>query len=333
MSIVMAEWSYRLQILTLILSTIFVSSTPHAHRSNLMRERESDGAFSPKDKYHYTEGEHNSDFDHEAILGSRDVAEEFHQLSPEEAKKRLKEIVLKMDKNSDGSVDKNELINWVLQSFKLLSLEESKERLEEADADEDGRVSWAEYISETYGISDDDESLNSQDLAEEQKMLKEDDEIFKVSDLNSDGYLSENEFLAFTHPEEHEHTLRVVFKRTMVEKDLDKDGTLTFQEFIGTEGKQHDKDWILSEKDRFDNDFDRNKDGHLNNDEILLWLIPNSRDAAEQEAEHLIQTADDDMNSQLSMKEILDNHDVFVGSEITDFGQHLHNTAKFNDEL
>ena len=50
-------------------------------------------------------------------VGSKAAEEEFSQLSPEKAKERLAELVNKMDKNSDGSVDKSELKEWVKNSF------------------------------------------------------------------------------------------------------------------------------------------------------------------------------------------------------------------------
>ena len=34
-----------------------------------------------------------------------------------------------------------------------------------------------------------------------------------------------------------------------------------------------------------------------------------------------------------SFEEIITHHDVFVGSEATDYGEHLHNLHKFEDEL
>ena len=52
-------------------------------------ERLSDGAFSPRDHKHGSGEEHDNAFDHEAILGSRKDAEEYDDLPPEEAKRRL----------------------------------------------------------------------------------------------------------------------------------------------------------------------------------------------------------------------------------------------------
>ncbi|KAK7068148.1 hypothetical protein SK128_012528, partial [Halocaridina rubra] len=40
--------------------------THHLHNAN--KEREADGSRSPRDHGHYSNGQHNAEFDHEAIL-------------------------------------------------------------------------------------------------------------------------------------------------------------------------------------------------------------------------------------------------------------------------
>ena len=57
------------------------------------------------------------------------------------------------------------------------------------------------------------------------------------------------------------------------------------------------------------------------------------REIAEEEVEHLFASADDDHDGLLSFAEILEHHDVFVGSEATDYGDHLNNIHRFQDEL
>lgn len=54
---------------------------------------------------------------------------------------------------------------------------------------------------------------------------------------------------------------------------------------------------------------------------------------ASEEVDHLFAAADNDHDDRLSYDEIVDNHDIFVGSEATDYGDHLHNIDKFKDEL
>lgn len=296
------------------------------------KERESDGAFGAKQ--HFSEGVHHQYFDHEAILGSKGAVEEFEHLEPEVAKQRLAYIVEKMDKNKDGFVDKDELTAWVQRSFVMLSEEESDERFQESDTNKDGQVKWSEYAAETYGIPPEaGDPPEDQKLLEDDKMMRDDLEIFQASDLNGDDNLDKKEFQYFSHPEDFEHTTDILYKRTMAEKDLNQDGFLDFQEFIHPDGKDRDKEWLITEKDHFDNDFDKNKDGRMDRAEVILWLQPNNWDAAGMEADHLIEESDDNSDGKLSTNEILTHHDVFVGSEVTDFGDHLKAPHKYYDEL
>lgn len=90
-----------------------------AHQHNINKERVQDGVYVPRDIHHHDDhGEHNQEFDHEAILGSVKEAEEYHTLTPDESKKRLAILVKKIDSNSDGFVDRHELKAWVLRSFR-----------------------------------------------------------------------------------------------------------------------------------------------------------------------------------------------------------------------
>lgn len=86
---------------------VSVSSVPtEKHRPKVPKDL--------SDETHY-EGDrraHNSDYDHEAFLGEEE-AQTFDQLAPAEAKRRLGLIVDKIDKNGDGSVTEQELVDWI----------------------------------------------------------------------------------------------------------------------------------------------------------------------------------------------------------------------------
>lgn len=56
-------------------------------------------------------------------------------------------------------------------------------------------------------------------------------------------------------------------------------------------------------------------------------------DVATDEVNHLFAASDNDGDDRLSYEEIVDNHDLFVGSEATDYGDHLQNIDKLKDEL
>lgn len=316
--------------LLLVLLAVFVSALDGAVHH---KERAEDGAFSPKDKGHTKDGEHDAHWDHEAILGSHKEAEEFDDLSPQEAKKRLRVLAGKMDRNGDGFVDKTELRQWIVRSFRMLSREDSDERLKEADHDSDDYVSWDEHKhAEFEGVDEDATDVDS-DTLDDLQMLFEDRVLFKAADFNGDSKLDGDEYFAFTHPEDNMGRMReALLANTKTEKDKDKDGKIDFQEFVGDRGKDHDKQWLEDEKHRFDTDLDTDHDGSLNDNEILHWIVPSEDDVAEDEVTHLFASADDDHDDKLSVDEIVKHHDVFVGSEATDYGDHLHR-PKIVDEL
>lgn len=305
----------------------------HHDHKNLNKEREGDGAYSPKDRDHFdVSGGHHNDFDHEAILGSVKEADEYDHLPPEEAKKRLSILITKMDLTKDGFIDRNELKAWILRSFRMLSEEEATEKLEDADENQDGRLSWTEYLSDTYGVdSDDDDSLKFHE--ENLHLITEDREMWKAADKNGDDVLDFQEWLVFSNPEEHPEMLPIILQQTLKNKDQDNDGAINFQEFIGDQGPQLTKEALQGEKYKFDEEFDKDKDGKLTGNEILSWIVPTNDEIADDEVLHLFAHSDDDHDDLLSYDEILQHHEVFVGSEATDYGDHLHNIHQFDDEL
>lgn len=65
----------------------------------------------------------------------------------------------------------------------------------------------------------------------------------------------------------------------------------------------------------------------------VVFLLLLCSEVATEEVDHLFVTADDDHDDRLSYAEIIDNSETFVGSEATDYGEHLHNVPHFGDEL
>lgn len=62
-----------MQLFILFSIYVIINANPavkHSHTHNLNQERVQDGSYNPRDQGHVTEdGEHHSEFDHEAILG------------------------------------------------------------------------------------------------------------------------------------------------------------------------------------------------------------------------------------------------------------------------
>lgn len=72
-----------------------------------------------------------------------------------------------MDLNKDSNIDRKELKNWILRSFRMLSVEESDSRFEDADENSDGQVDWDEHLKETYG-SEDSEQIDVASLGDDE---------------------------------------------------------------------------------------------------------------------------------------------------------------------
>lgn len=67
---------------------------------------------------HQVDGKHNVEFDHEAILGSEDLNDEFSKLSAHKARQRLAVLLRHMDTNGDSLISQQEISDWVLNNFR-----------------------------------------------------------------------------------------------------------------------------------------------------------------------------------------------------------------------
>uniref|UniRef100_UPI003754D728 hypothetical protein n=1 Tax=Salmonella sp. s51933 TaxID=3160127 RepID=UPI003754D728 len=81
--------------------------------------------------------------------------------------------------------------------------------------------------------------------------------------------------------------------------------------------------WREDEKEIFSNERDMDKDGKLNREEALKWLFPGNYDPLDSETSHLFSKADDNKDKILTKQEILNNQEVFIGSQATNFGETL----------
>jgi hypothetical protein len=61
-------------------------------------------------------------------------------------------IVKKIDKNKDGYVTEEELKNWVDYTQNKYIWDDTDRQWKDHDKDEDGQMSWSEYMKTTYGF-------------------------------------------------------------------------------------------------------------------------------------------------------------------------------------
>lgn len=264
------------------------------------------------------------DFDHEAFLG-QDDAKTFDELPPEESQRRLGIIVDQIDSNKDSFVSEEELKNW-LQSKQRKHIADSVEhQWVDFDTNNDSLISWAEYKNVTYGTylanPQPDPNFNYS------LMMTRDEKRFKVADRNGDLMADKEEFGAFLHPEDHVYMKDLVVEETMQDIDKNGDGFIDQNEYIGDmyipENDEEEPEWVLAERKQFSEFRDKNNDGKLDREETREWILPSDDGHVDEEARHLVQESDTNEDGKLTKNEILNKHEVFVGSQVTDFGQAL----------
>jgi len=274
---------------------------------------------------HFEGREHNSDYDHDAFLG-HDQAKTFDDLSPEESKSRLAIIVDKIDKDKNGIVSQAELQEWIQFTQKRYIYEDVERQWASHDKNHDDKMTWDEYINVTYGFLDNKEDDSTG--FDYKEIIARDKIRFESADQNKDKALSQAEFADFLHPEEAAHMKDIVIQETMNDIDLDKDGYVSVEEYIGDMHHPESQagaepDWVKTEREQFFEYRDKDKDGKMNLAEVKEWIIPPDYDHSEAETKHLIFEADIDKDGELSKNEIIEKYDVFVGSQATDFGEAL----------
>ncbi|KAJ3596795.1 hypothetical protein NHX12_003195 [Muraenolepis orangiensis] len=281
------------------------------------------------DDNHYIDQQHNPGHDMNVLLGNQNTKETM-KLGPVQQKEKMIEIVKQIDLNSDQMLSTEELALWIQHVYRKYALEDAEERFPEFDPDRDGLVSWEEYneVSHQGFLNvDDAASLNDPEQVSIQYLHSKEKRRFDFADIDDTPGLNLTEFLAFTHPSEVDHMADFTIEDVLSEYDRDGDGFISLTEFIGDirgNGESTPSQWEVEETVRFKELYDQDKDGRLNREEQLRWVAPNSYGSAREEALHLIKDMDHDSDGKISEAEVLENQELFMNSEVTDYGRQLH---------
>lgn len=287
------------------------------------------------DKKHFDANDHNADYDHEAFLGEE--AKTFDQLTPEESKERLGKIVDKIDRDANNLISKEELKSWIQYTQRRYITEDVDRQWNSHNPEGKETIKWEDYKKMVYGFMDGLEPSELESNSDEgfsyKDMIRRDERRWGIADTNGDHALNKEEFTNFLHPEDAPHMRDIVVVETMEDIDKDKNGFISLEEYIGDMYRgvkgEDEPDWVRNEREQFENFRDKNKDGHMDRDEVKQWIIPPDFDHAEAEAKHLVQESDSDDDGQLTKDEIMAKYDLFVGSQATDFGEALNRHDEF----
>lgn len=256
------------------------------------------------------EGEDDNDqshLEHDAFLG--DNYTEFKGLSPEDAKTKLAQLIKdEVDLNKDGVLTEDEIRQRFHVTTKEYRKKEVMETMKQHDEDKDGKISWEEFKKGHF--SDDGKEEDNKE------QMKEDEEKFKFADEDGDGKLDLEEYMAFYHPGDNPRMAKFTIEDSLKKHDADKDGQISKKEFLASFSDVNDDAKEEMEKD-FTTNFDKDKNGKLDKEEMKHWLFPDD-DFSTEEPKTLIKEADDDKDGKLTMDEIMKNYKIFIEDEPED---------------
>ncbi|OWF44013.1 45 kDa calcium-binding protein-like [Mizuhopecten yessoensis] len=287
------------------------------------------------------DGHINKDFHKEAFLGNH---EEIDDEPAPVAESKLHEIFKKVDTNGDGFMEANEMQKWILLKINDHfdeSMKENSHIFKHMDPKKKGYIEWKEYYRHFLLAKGYEDSKASKHIEDYDTIDMKDDEReslvrykFRWTDADQDNNnkLTEEEFLAFRHPEQSQITMNNMLETILNGLDVDKDSELTEEEFcalppgevVGEEQKEMDRKWQEERRQEFRNSIDRNGDKKADKAELLKYVDPRNPDQARSETENLINMMDENKDRLVTMEEMMINKDIFVSSKCVDVKRVLH---------
>lgn len=266
----------------------------------------------------------------------------FLDLDDDELEAVLRKLHTRMDSNSDGYVDREELIVWSLVAMYNIAGHDASEDWSITEMNDDhGEMTFQDVIDELYTVRfEGDEELHSLDVFDPNdkkfydynRLYNRDMARFTGSDINGNGMLDRSEWILFNNPLKDEAVKDAIIAEGLGVVDTNKDGKLSLEEYLAD---WHTKPNIVSELehkievDAFKDEMDRDGNGFLEKDELIYWIHPENSYNAVEEADHLIDMCDENDDAKLTADEIIEETDLWLESVGTEYGQSL----RYMDEL
>ncbi|KAI6178896.1 45 kDa calcium-binding protein [Aphelenchoides besseyi] len=284
------------------------------------------------------DGELNMEFRKELLLGAVDGTEEKND--KEIVHDQIKEIA---DEDSDGKLSKDELKSQLLSNVRR-HLEKARNNSEaifqQVDTNGDGLVSWNEYKAHFMVakkiVDADHAKKHAEDHSENMDansrfMIDEEKAAFQKADSDENG-LDDIEFLGLQHPEHSRVMLNDMTDDLFKNFDRDQNGEVSLDEFTYVppgvvDDNRMDQEYVDARKHEFENAIDLNHDGKVTKEELRNYLDPLNENHVQEEVDEIMDFADDNKDSFLTLKELLRHVDLLSSSSF------LHARTRLHDDL
>merc|ERR1719223_2117592 len=223
---------------------------------------------------------------------------------------QLRAMHSKFDKDGNGKVSLSEVMSHAQEMGSAIAAKDMNAILEEVDTNKDGVLSLDEHMSDIRNQVDGGDPEELKELEERKRV---ETSKFRAADGDGNGVLNLKELPGLFYPETHDGVLSITVAETMRQKDSDKDGRLTPQEFWETDGFDND-DLDLSEEEKADfAKLDADRDGHLSLDELRAW--ESGRFHTEEAMKTLFEIADKDSDMHVTADELAEARELVASSD------------------
>jgi len=235
--------------------------------------------------------------DEEQDESEEEDSEEGEETEEEEVEEKLTSEDLRrlhgrMDGNGDGSVSLQEILNFSHATARRKAYDEVQGLLA---SKKDGKWTLEDHLKGVEQDYEDEDPEEVKHIVEKETKLET--EKFHAADIDGDGLLERDEFVALTSPETNDLVLEVIVKDIIQRHDVDQDGKLSFKELWANESLSKEEEaQQMSEFVKVD----LNHDGYEDYAELMQYnregLMPTTMS-------HLLSLIDKDHDDLLSADE------------------------------